>query len=270
MIDPETFGKLFIGLAAYHKHELNSDFLPTQYEILSEALTTEEFQQACKKMLRRKFFPSLDEIIDSVLGTIEERAIAQFADRDRLSVIGAKALESIGGEWDLQRSSHYDLLRRDFIVAYTAFAKFSTEPSDLRMPDPLPAIAPAPGEYPKSLVERSFCFVPFGSRMKPSAEPEFIWQYKGFAEEPTGEELRKIFFNVLQKSINGNRLNRIIDGVHVLKDSTPTLQRYFDSRESQEVIEYLKGLARAAWAEQIRVNEEARQIAQQEKTCQAD
>ena len=264
MINPTVFVVEMAKLAVWFNKEIPDHYMGVLKRLLEKELTTEQFLQACEIAMRdHKYFPTPAEMINSIFGTIEERAIAQFADRDRLSVIGAKALESIGGEWDLQRSSHYDLLRRDFIVAYTAFAKFSTEPSDLRMPDPLPAIAPAE-------VERSFCFVPFGSRMKPSGEPEFIWQYKGFSEEPTREELRKIFLDVLQKSADGNRLNRIIDGVHILKDPTEANQEYFDSPKSQEVIEYLKGTARMALAKQIRLNEEARQIAQQEETCQAD
>jgi hypothetical protein len=256
MIDAEIFQKLFPSLAAYHKHELNPDFIPAQYEILSEALTTEEFQQAFKKMLRRKFFPSLDEIIDSVLGTLEERAIAQLDNLDRLSVVGRKALNSIGGEWNLTRSSHYDLLRRDFIASYIAFAKFA-KPEDLRMPDPMPAIAPADGEFPNSVVERYFCFIPHGTRVTESGKYEFLWQYKGFQDEITAEEIQKIFLDVIEKSAQRSRLNRIIDGVHILKDPSPTLLRAFNSPDHQKVIELIKTWANIALAAQKKQQESA-------------
>lgn len=254
MIAPEIFRQQFTGLAAYHKHELNPDFISTQYDILSENLTTEEFQQACKNMLRRRFFPSLDEMIESVLGTLEERAIAQLANLDRLSVVGAKALESIGGEWELKRSSHFNLLKRDFITAYVAFAKFA-KPSDLRMPEPADAISPT--DYPLLSESRIYCFLPYGTRLNNSGEYEFIWQNRCFMEEPTAEEVQKIFLEVIEKSAQRNRLCRIIEGIHVLKDPSPTLLKTFNSPDHQKVIDVLKNLARTALEVQKKQSQEA-------------
>lgn len=161
MIDPQVF---LVEITKVFKHfgrEINPEFLPDIEEILSEDLTTEEFIQACKNTTRRlqphpSYFPSLQWMIDSVLGTLEERAANELKNPDRFSIIGRQAFNGVGGAWVFSRTERPEMFKKDFISTYLALAKTAkpippsnvcpngmTVAEQLKMQEPAKAIAPS-------------------------------------------------------------------------------------------------------------------------------
>ena len=250
MINPEIFAIEMSKLASWFNKEIPDIHLETLQELLDKDLTTEQFVEACKLVMRNnKFFPTPAELIESVIGTLEERAIAQFASLDHLSVVGQKALDSIGGILQLNQSpmSSEPFYKKDFIQAYVAFAKFA-KPEELQMPVEVNSIALGGSPYRLVADVNYFCFIPHMTRLNDAGDGyEFIWRYESFKEKP----MVKIFVDCVQKSIDTNRLRRIIDGVHLLHEPTRKLQGIFDSPEQQQVIDDLKNLAIAAEQKQI-------------------
>lgn len=164
MINTEDF---FIEATKLFKHfgkDIQSIDISDLEEIFAEELNTEEFKQACKNAKREfpshpSFFPSPRWMIDSVLGTIDERGINELDNLDRLSIIGRKALDAIGGVWAFSKSERPDMLKKDFLLAYKAFAKTAkpiapnneyplglSVADQLRLREPARAIAPARDE----------------------------------------------------------------------------------------------------------------------------
>lgn len=254
MINPEIFFIEMSKLSAWFNKEIPEAYLFVMQELMDKELTTEQFVQACQLSVRNnKFFPTPAEMIESVIGTLEERAIAQWASLDRLSAVGQKALDSIGGILDLNQSpmTSIPFYKKDFIAAYVAFAKFA-KPEDLQMPVEVNSIALGGSPYKLVADVNYFYFVPHMTRLNKSGDGyEFLWRYESFKEKPTNEAGLKILLDCVQKSVNTNRLRRIIDGVHILHEPTGTLQRAFDAPEQQQVIEDLKSLALRTETKQI-------------------
>ena len=161
MIHPEDFLIEATKLFKHFGKDIQSIDLPDLEEIFAEELNTIEFKQACKNAKREfpshpSFFPSPRWMIDSVLGTIDERGINELDNLDRLSIIGRKALEAIGGAWAFSKSERPEMLKKDFLLAYKAFAKTAkpiapnneyplglSVADQLRLREPARAIAPA-------------------------------------------------------------------------------------------------------------------------------
>lgn len=158
MINSETFQVELTKLAEWFKKEIPADQAILLKDILSEELDSQEFCTACKnakKQLQQhpSFFPSPQWLIDSILGTLEQRAAIQLQNLDRLSVVGRQALEATGGAWAIRNSERPELLRRDFTANYLTFAKNASS-DDLRMPSEA-AKALNPADQEKTLTQPS-------------------------------------------------------------------------------------------------------------------
>lgn len=138
MINTNTFKAEMTKLAHHFKTEFSEYDLSSFKEFLSKALDTQEFIAACNNARRdckpnANFIPSCQWLIDSVRGTLEERALTELQNLDRLSPIGRKAFEAIGGSFAYKNSESPEFFRKDFIKNYLALAK--NLPSDAtRMP----------------------------------------------------------------------------------------------------------------------------------------
>lgn len=161
MINSDVFFTEYTKLCKYFGKAVAPEQLPVLKEILSEALDTMEFLTACRNAISdNPFFPTPRWLIDSVLGTFEDRATIQLQNLDRLSVVGRQAMEAIGGAWAFRKSERPELVKKDFIASYLAFAK-NASPDDLRMPataaialSPAQKESPAPQSRPMTLADK--------------------------------------------------------------------------------------------------------------------
>ena len=138
MINTNTFKAEMTRLAHHFKTEFSEYDLSSFKEFLSEALDTQEFIAACNNARRdckpnANFIPSCQWLIDSVLGTLEDRAKEQLQNLDRLSVVGRQAFEAVGGSWAYKNSESPEFFRKDFVSNYLTLAK-KASPDELRMP----------------------------------------------------------------------------------------------------------------------------------------
>ena len=151
MINTKVYLEEVTMLVEWFKKEPHEGFIKQFKDLLDDELTTQEFQKACRNAKRDlnphpSYFPSPKFLIESVHGAIADRALLEWMDTTRLSAVGRKAFEEIGGAWAKQASDRPELLKKDFVAAYTAIAKQS-EPQDLRRQVPkvaLPSVSDAP------------------------------------------------------------------------------------------------------------------------------
>jgi len=156
MINSQDFKIELVKLCDWFKKDLTAENSSTLYEILSEVLDTPEFCLSCKNAKKSlqphpSFFPSPQWLIDSALGTIEERARLELDDLAKLSTVGRKALEAIGGAWEYTHSEKPQFARKAFLEEYVSLAR-NASPDALRRRE-LPLIAPA-SEPPKQDLTR--------------------------------------------------------------------------------------------------------------------
>jgi virulence-associated protein VagC len=131
MIEKQVFSQELKALSEWFKHPISDEMKARLYLIFSAELSTDEFKKSVFWAFRSsRFFPAPSEMIESVLGTIEDRAVLQWASCDRLSQVGIKAM-ALRGNGDAETQ------KREFIKAYKAYAKESiiSNPSELRMPE---------------------------------------------------------------------------------------------------------------------------------------
>jgi len=134
-IDKNVFAVELKNLAEWFSKPISDEMKARLYLIFSSELSTEEFQQSIIWAYKNcKFFPAPAELINSVKGTIEDRALIEWANMDRLSAVGRKALQAIGGSSTVRMSENPSFLKKDFIANYKAFA-VNAAPDDLRSPD---------------------------------------------------------------------------------------------------------------------------------------
>ena len=136
MIDKNVFAIELKNLSDWFNKPISEDALAKLYLIFSSELSTEEFKQSVIWAWKNcNSFPAPSKMIDSVQGTLDDRALIDWVnilrDISLLSVVGRKALQSIGGSSTVRMSEKPDFLKRDFIAAYKAFA-VSAAPDDLR------------------------------------------------------------------------------------------------------------------------------------------
>lgn len=123
LITPEIFRN---GLA---KLQIACDFtLPQQlqadwYQYLSAELNDDEFEAAialaCRKFTRR---PSPQSLVDLALGTVQQRAMLEWAD-ETYSPVGEKALQRLGGAAARRFGDRPEYqLRSDFLDFYAYYA----------------------------------------------------------------------------------------------------------------------------------------------------
>ena len=215
MIDQDIFLEHLIKLGDWFKKEIPENSIKTIYKMLSEQLTTHEFIQACDRAMYGKFFPSIGELIDSVLGTVEERAEREWEDIDSpFSVVGLKALNAIGGWWYIKNQcTQPAIARKDFIESYCRHAKGASR-EDFELPDPTALIAPAP--------DRFWSYLPIGTkRNKQTQQIETRWR-EVYLDE--AHELDEAFTNITDEIKKqwvliyldryAARNLRLVDGTH--------------------------------------------------------
>lgn len=158
MIDPKIFLAEVTMLVEWFKKEPHEGFVKQFKELLDEELTTYEFQKACRNAKRDlnphpSYFPSPKFLIESVHGTIADRALLEWMDTTRLSTVGRKAFEEVGGAWSKQVTDRPELLKKDFIQAYVAIARQS-EPQDLRRQAPKESLPSAQISSPSASLQQ--------------------------------------------------------------------------------------------------------------------
>jgi hypothetical protein len=136
MIDKNVFAAELKNLSDWFNKPISEDALARLYLIFSSKLTTDEFKRSVIWAWENcNSFPAPAKMIDSVIGTLDDRALIDWVnilkDTSLLSVVGRKALQSIGGSSTVRMSEKPDFLKKDFIAAYKAFA-VSAAPDDLR------------------------------------------------------------------------------------------------------------------------------------------
>lgn len=216
MIDQDVFLENLIKLGDWFKKEIPENSIKTIYKMLSEQLTTEEFIQACDRAMYGKFFPSIGELIDSVLGTVEERAEREWEDIDTpFSVVGLKALNAIGGWWYVKHQcTQPAIARKDFIESYCRHAKGASR-ADFAIPDPIALLAPV--QQP-----REWSFLPIGTkRNRHTQQIETRWQEvyldeaakfdEVFAE--ITDEIKEQWIVIYLDRYAAKNL-RLVDGIH--------------------------------------------------------
>ena len=149
MINSQDFKTELVELCEWFKKDLTAANSAMLYEILSEVLDTPEFSVACKNAKRSlqshpSFFPSPQWLIDSALGTIEERARLELDDLAKLSPVGRKALDAIGGALEYKNSTTPQFVRKAFIEEYAALARNASPAALRRRETPLTATVSEP------------------------------------------------------------------------------------------------------------------------------
>ena len=71
MISQDVYLEVITELSEHFKKELSPMFVKAFYKKLSEQIDTDEFLNAAEKAITGRFFPDADQLIDSVLGTVE-------------------------------------------------------------------------------------------------------------------------------------------------------------------------------------------------------
>lgn len=132
MIDRQVFVRELTMLCERFERALTEPVMARYYEILSRALTTEQFEAAAVRAFGEStFFPSPAQLIDYALGSVDDAAELEWLElmraiqdnrRAQLTDAGRAALAAIGGSWALQ-SEPSDRLRRAWLPAYVAAAR---------------------------------------------------------------------------------------------------------------------------------------------------
>ncbi len=211
MIDLSVFLESFAELMANFDKTFPDRVVKSFYQQLSEQLTTEEFEEACVKAYGCKFFPTPDELISLVLGTIEERAEREWEDIDTpFSVVGLKALNAIGGWWYVKHQcTQPAIARKDFIESYKNHSKGASR-ADFAIPDPIALLAPVEET-------REWSYLPIGTkRNKHTQQIETRWK-KVFIDEAFTDDIPddvKDRWIVIYLDNYAARNLRLVDGIH--------------------------------------------------------
>jgi hypothetical protein len=211
MIELSVFLESFTGLMATFDKTLPDRAVRSFYELLSSQLTTEEFEAACNKAYGCKFFPTPDELIALVLGTVEERAEREWEDIDTpFSVVGLKALNAIGGWWYVKNQcTQPAIARKDFIESYCRHAKGASR-QDLELPDPIALLSPAEDT-------REWSFLPIGTkRNRQTQQIETRWK-KVYLDEAFSDDITdevKDHWIVIYLDDYAAKNLRLVDGIH--------------------------------------------------------
>lgn len=136
MIDKIIFSEELKDLADWFSKTITDSMKARLYLILSSELSTDEFKQAIIWAYKNcKFFPTPAELINSVQGTLEDKALIDWTkilvDATLLSPVGRKALQAIGGSSTVRFSDKPEFLKKDFIAAFKAFA-VNVAPDELK------------------------------------------------------------------------------------------------------------------------------------------
>lgn len=169
MIERAAFAERFTILQNRYGREYGQPVIREYYEILNPALTTAEFIEATRVVMREdEFFPTPQRIIDAALGAPDEHARAawrQIQDAAfagnlpalaSLDALTRAALEAAPAR-EIRGASDYRLqqLREDFTRAYTKAARGYTG---------RPAYAPALPDAPRPAIEHGPARVAYRDR----------------------------------------------------------------------------------------------------------
>lgn len=215
MISQDVYLQVITELSEHFKKELSPMFVKAFYKKLSEHLDTDEFLDAAEKAITGRFFPDADQLIDSVLGTVEERAEREWEDIDRpFSVVGLKALNAIGGWWYVKHQcTQPAIARKDFIESYCRHARGASR-QDFGLPDPIALLAPAQ--------DRPWSYLPIGTkRNKQTQQIETRWREVYLDElsqldeafTDLTDEIRERWVLVYLDRYAARNL-RLVDGIH--------------------------------------------------------
>jgi len=132
MVPVQAIARGLQELQQFFNHQLN----PTQLEHYLAQLPPwfddeYDWQFSVNESMKRKFFPSIQELIEIANGTLEDRALWEWNDHQLLSAVGRRALNSVGGIYAVKTSDNPSKLKSDFIQAYKSFAK-GAKPADFK------------------------------------------------------------------------------------------------------------------------------------------
>jgi|GEM_PF-4792744 len=215
MIDQKIYLEAITELADHFKKDLSTLFVKALHEALSEQIDTDEFLKASKKAIVGRFFPSADQLIDSVLGTAEERAEREWEDIETpFSVVGLKALNAIGGWWYIKHQCNQPAIaRKDFIESYSRHAKGASR-QDFELPDPIALLAPAQED-------REWSYLPIGTKRNRQQQIETRWKKIYFDEAFTDgitQEVQDRWISIYLDDYATKNL-RLVDGIHTKANS---------------------------------------------------
>jgi len=206
---------LITYLSEHFKKELSPMFVKAFYKKLSEQIDTDEFLDAAEKAITGRFFPDADQLIDSVLGTVEERAEREWENIECLSVVGLKALNAIGGWWYIKNQcTQPAIARKDFIESYCRHAK-GAKREDFEIPDPIALLAPVEET-------REWSFLPIGTkRNKVTQQIETRWRkvylHEAFTDD-IPKEVKDHWIVIYLDNYAAKNL-RLVDGIHAKADN---------------------------------------------------
>jgi hypothetical protein len=212
MINQDVYLEVITELSEHFKKELSPMFVKALYKKLSEQLDTDEFLDATEKAITGRFFPDADQLIDSVLGTVEERAEREWQDIDTaFSVVGLKALNAIGGWWYIKHQcTQPAIARKDFIESYTRHAKGASR-EEFELPDIGWYLEPAKDD-------RKWSYLPVGTkRNKQTQQVETRWDKVYLDEAFAPDEIEQVDSNVwIFEYLDryARRHLRLADGIH--------------------------------------------------------
>ena len=216
MINQDVYLQAITELSEHFKKELSPMFVKALYKKLSEHLDTDEFLDAAEKAITGRFFPDADQLIDSVLGTVEERAEREWEDIDTpFSVVGLKALNAIGGWWYVKHQcTQPAIARKDFIESYCRHAKGASR-ADFEIPDPIALLAPVEET-------KEWSYLPIGTkRNKRTQQIETRWK-KMFIDEAFTDDIPddvKDQWVVIYLDNYAAKNLRLVDGIHARANS---------------------------------------------------
>lgn len=147
MIDRDTFDDAFAMLEDRFKRDHGQETRAMYYRILSDELTTDQFQLAARKLFRSAtYFPKPDDFVKAVGGDQEQRALEDWetvqdvflnlADKNDLSPEGRRTIKLLGGWGQVGRTKKSNLphVREDFMEMYGTAARMESDDH----PDQLP------------------------------------------------------------------------------------------------------------------------------------
>jgi hypothetical protein len=217
MINQDVYLEVITELSEHFKKELSPMFVKALYKRLSDQIDTDEFLDAAERAITARFFPDADQLIDSILGTVEDRAEREWENFDTpFSVVGLKALKSIGGWWYVKNQcTQPAIARKDFIESYSRHAKGASR-EDFEIPDI--------GWYLKPAKEdRKWSYLPIGTkRNKQTQQLETRWDKVYFDEAFPPDEIEQVdkerwVFEYLDRYARRNL--RLADGIHTRANS---------------------------------------------------
>lgn len=148
MIDRRVFAEQFAMLEDRFNREFSKDSKAMYYEVLSDELSTEEFQVAVRDIFRSAtYFPKPDDFVEAVQGDEQQKALEDWekvedvflnlASPDDLSPEGRRTVKLMGGWRQIGKASDSDWphVRKEFLRLYGDAVRMEDDDHDKLPPE---------------------------------------------------------------------------------------------------------------------------------------